>query len=234
MYKHTKLHSAMLLLAVTSAGQSREIYHQEDFSTGIPSGWTNVDNSGNNALWTWCDDPAAGQGGGSTGGCPPLWNDALNDQGPFAATSADNGFLTLDSDIYGNITHVSILTAGTLDLTAASSVYVEFEGFIGAYTVNPLDNAVFEVSNDGGSNWTTYNPYPNLVTGSPDPPNVRWSFNPTKHTFDVSAVAAGQPNVSMRWSWTGNFEYLWSIDDFVVADSPDVIFSDGLDIQPIP
>ncbi len=232
MYKHNKLHAAMLLMAVTSASQAREIYYQEDFANGIPAGWTNEDTSPNNALWTWCDDPAAGQGGGSTGGCPPLWDDALNDQGPFASTTANNGFVTLDSDIYGNITHVSVLTADTLDLSAATSVNVEFEGFIGAYTIAPLNNAVFEVSNDGGQNWTTYNPYPDLVTGSPAPPTVRWSFNPTKHSFDISAVAAGQSDVTMRWSWTGNFEYFWSIDDITVADKPDLIFADGHDTPP--
>ena len=228
MNKHTKLHSALLLLAAASTSQAREVFLQEDFSDGaIPIGWTTADESGQNALWTYCADPNKGQ----ANGCPPLWDDALNGQGPFTASSADNGFMTLDSDIYGNLpnNHISQLTAATLDLTDAPSVFVEFEGFIGAYTVVPLDNAVLQVSNDGGVQWTNFNPYPNLVTGAPNPPTVRWSFNPTKTVFDISSVAAGESNVMIRWSWTGTFEFFWSIDDLVVANLPDLIFADGLE-----
>ncbi len=233
MFKHNKLHSAMLLIAVTSAGQSREIYYQEDFSDGvIPIDWSTTDLSGQNALWTYCADPNTGQ----ANGCPPFWDDGLNAQGPFAATTANNGFMTMDSDIYGNLpnNHISILSFGPFNFSSNSSVHVEFEGFIGAYTVAPPGNEGFEVSNDNGSNWTTFDPYPNMSTGAPAPPNVRWSFNPTKHVFDVSSVAANQSDVIMRFSWTGNFEFLWSIDDLVIADSPDIIFDDGFNIQPPP
>ncbi|WP_223788070.1 hypothetical protein [Marinicella meishanensis] len=233
MCKHSKLYSAMVLAGIIGVSESREIYYQEDFSGGaIPFGWITDDLSGQNAFWTYCADPTTGQ----SNGCPPLWDDGLNQQGPFASSSANNGFMTLDSDIYGNLpqNHVSTLTAGPFNLSGASSVHVEFQGFIGAYTVVPANNAVFQVSNDGGNNWTTYAPYPNLTLGTPDPPNVRWSYNPTFSSFDVSAVAAGQSGVFMRFSWTGNFEFLWSVDDFVVASLPDLIFTDGMEEPPPP
>ncbi len=225
MLKHKKLHSALLLITASSLAQA-EIFLQEDFSGGaIPAGWTTDDPSGNGALWTYCADPNTGQ----TNGCPPLWDDGLNAQGPFAATTANNGFMTLDSDIYGNITHLSQLNLPAMDFSGTNRVFVEFESFLGAYTIVPLDNALFQVSNDDGANWTSYNPFPDLVTGSPAPPTVRWSANPTQHVFDVSAVAAGQSNVLMRWQWRGNFEYLWSIDDVVISDGPDLIYTDGFE-----
>lgn len=231
MNKNTIRHTALLLIATTSMASAREIYLEEDFSDGaIPIGWTTSEETGQNALWTYCADPSTGQ----SNGCPALWDDALNLQGPFAAPTAENGFMTMDSDAAGNITHVSQLTSATIDLTGTSSVFVEFEGQIGVFTFDALDNALFQVSIDGGAFWTDFNPYPELVAGAVNPPTGRWSFNPTKTVFDISSVAAGESDVTLRWSWTGNFEYHWSIDDLVVADIPDLIFIDGMETVPAP
>ena len=72
-----------------AAGSGIAIYFSEDFSGGtIPTDWTNADPSGNNALWTHCADPTSGQ----VNGCPAIWEDDLNAQVPFAATTARNGF----------------------------------------------------------------------------------------------------------------------------------------------
>ncbi len=210
----------------------RFVYMEEDFSQGdIPAGWTNVDTSGNNALWSHCDDPAAGQGGGSTGGCPPLWDDALNDQGPFAATTVNNGFMTMDSDAAGNISHVSQLTSPPLDFSNASEVGLSFEGHIGVWNIDAALSAQVRVSTDDFASFTTFVPYPDLVPGSPAPPTVRWSYNPTASFFDISAVAAGQSNVKIQWQFAGNFEFLWSIDDVIITELPpfDVIFEDSFD-----
>ena len=83
-----KILIAMALLFFTGAMNARDIYFDEDFSDGaIPAGWTTDDASGQNALWTYCADPNSGQ----VNGCPRLWDDALNLQGPFAATIGGSG-----------------------------------------------------------------------------------------------------------------------------------------------
>jgi len=121
MIKHTKLCSAIFLLTASAASNTREILYEEDFSDGaIPFGWSTADLSGQDAVWTYCADPNSGQ----SNGCPPLWDDALNDQGPFASTTADNGFMTLDSDLYGNLptSHISILEIGPFNFSNETSV----------------------------------------------------------------------------------------------------------------
>lgn len=226
-----KILIAMALLFFTGAMNARDIYFDEDFSDGaIPAGWTTDDASGQNALWTYCADPNSGQ----VNGCPRLWDDALNLQGPFAATTATNGFMTLDSDAYGNLptNHFSQLTTPVIDLTGTTAVYIEFNGHIGAFTVDPNVGALLQVSSDGGSSWTDLVPYPTLVAGPPAPPDVRWSFNPSMTSIDISSLVAGQANVLLRWQWEGNFEYHWNLDDVVLTNLPDLIFADGLDTTP--
>ncbi|WP_395375141.1 hypothetical protein [Marinicella sp. W31] len=211
------------------------IYYSEDFGDGqIPPGWTTTDPSGNNALWTYCADPTTGQ----ANGCPPLWDDGLNAQVAFAATTATNGFVTLDSDAIGNIPspHISQLTMPLLDFSLATSVGISFEGHIGVYSLPADTNALLRVSNDAGISWTEYFVYPGLVTGSPAPPTVRWSFNPSVSFIDISSVAAGNADVLIQWQWTGSFEYLWSLDDIIITDvvPSDLIFANDFEVIETP
>jgi len=202
----------------------------EDFSGGsVPAGWNNQDTGPTtNALWTWCADPADDR---ATPGCPQIWGDALNLQVPFAASTANNGFVTLDSDFYGNINHVSELTTPSIDLTGAFSAVVNFESHVGVFSLPADPNAALRVSTDGGVNWTSFVVFPGLVTGAPNPPLVRWSANPTVSSIDISSVAAGESDVLLQWQWTGSFEYNWNLDDVTVvtSDNPDIIFADGFD-----
>ena len=203
----------------------------EDFSGGsIPVGWTNEDNGPTgNALWTFCADPADDR---TTAGCPLIWDTPINQQVPFAATTANNGFVTMDSDFYGNIDHVSELTMPALDLSTAGEVIVNFQSHIGVFVEDADPNAAFRVSTDGGTNWTSFVVFPGLVIGdNPNPPLVRWSANPTISSFDISSIAAGESNVLLQWQWTGSFEYQWNLDDISVVTSadPDIIFANGFE-----
>ncbi|WP_395373119.1 DUF4397 domain-containing protein [Marinicella sp. W31] len=203
----------------------------EDFSDGsVPAGWNNQDTGPTtNALWTWCADPADDR---TTAGCPRVWDDGLNQQLPFAASTSTNGFVTLDSDFYGSIDHVSELTTPSIDLSDAVVATVNFESHIGVFTENADPNAVLRVSTDGGTAWTSFVVFPGLLTGNPPVPgSVRWSFNPNISSIDISSIAAGESDVLLQWQWTGNFEYQWSLDDVsvVTASDPDIIFKNGFD-----
>lgn len=67
------------------------------------------------------------------------------------------------------------------------------------------------VSTDG-VNWTEYTVFPGLTTAE------RWSENPTIPILDITATAANQASVLIQWQWTGNYEYMWSVDDIEVYD----------------
>ena len=206
----TKSLPVIALLLLACMVQAQTPFWSEDFAGGIPTGWTNNDPSGNNAIWTWCNDPAAGN---AQAGCPSVWDDALNAQVPFAATTAGNGFATVDSDEYGNIpsNHVSELTTDAIDCSTKSEVWITFQTHIGVFTLDAESNALLRVSTDGMT-WTPFTVFPGLSTA------VRWSANPESPIIDISSVAAGSSTVYVQWQWTGNYEYNWNLDDIEIYD----------------
>ncbi|MDO8367712.1 MAG: T9SS type A sorting domain-containing protein [Saprospiraceae bacterium] len=182
----------------------------ENFTAGIPAGWTSEDESNQNVLWTWCANPLLGD---SDPGCSQPWDDALNGQVPFKATTAITGFAVLDSDDPGqlSISHVSQLTTAPINCTGKSQVYITFQTHIGVYSFDAETNAIVRVSTDG-TNWTEYTVFPGLTT------TERWSENPETPILNISATAANQSNVWIQWEWTGNYEYMWSLDDIELYD----------------
>jgi hypothetical protein len=205
------------LLALATSLQAQTAFWSEDFSGGgVPADWTNIDESGQDVIFEWCDDPQ-NDGGDS---CPSWFSDAINLQDPFAGTTATNGFLSCDSDEAGALAsnHIAQLTTSAIDCSGQMEVWFKFDSHIGVYDVSANIGALIKVSTDG-VNWDTYLPYPDLTT------TVRWSENPEIVILDISATAAGQSAVYIQYEWTGNWEYQWSIDDLALYDSdPTLIF----------
>lgn len=207
--KQLRLTSTLFtLLLIGSSVLAQTPFWTQDFAGGIPMGWTNADASNQGALWTWCNDPAAGNG---QTGCPSVWDDALNAQVPFQATTATNGFVTVDSDEYGNIpnNHISQLTTSAINCAGKNEVFITFQTHIGVYTVGADVGAILRVSTDK-VNWTNYTIFPGLTT------SVRWSDNPEVPIINISDVAANQATVYVQWQWTGNYEYQWNLDDIAI------------------
>lgn len=194
-------------------------FFEESFSSGLPPGWSTQDPSGNGALWTWCDDPSAGQ----TDTCPRLWDDALNDQTAFAALTAESGFMSMDSDRAGNISHLSQLDTGQLTVARRPQVWLRFASHIGVFTIDASDGARLLASTNG-VDWTTYFAHDDLVTGAPAPPNIRWSYNPESVLLDISDAVANSDSIFLRWEWEGNFEFFWNIDDVQLLSFPVAIY----------
>lgn len=210
------------------APDSESPFFEESFSSGLPPGWSTQDPSGNGALWTWCDDPTAGQ----TEFCHRIWDDALNNQTPFAAATAETGFMTMDSDRVGNIpsNHIAQLDSGQLSVTARPQVWLRFASQIGVFTVSASDGARL-LASPNGVDWTTYFAHPNLQTGSPLPPTVRWSYNPEVVVLDISDAVATSSTIFLRWEWEGSFEFHWNIDDVQLLPAPPAVF-DSSPIRP--
>ncbi|MFK7936740.1 MAG: hypothetical protein AB8G22_24715, partial [Saprospiraceae bacterium] len=206
---------ATFLFAQSAFTQGTRFFY-EDFAGGVPEGWTTDDPSGQNALFTWCSNPETGQ----SEGCPAIWNTPANQQVPFDSETADNGFMTMDSDLLGELAenHTSQLTAAPIDASAQDVVFLRFQTHLGYFAVNADTNAVVQVSTDG-MNFETY-------TIKPFQGLDRWSDNPAIALVDISASAAGQSNVIIRWQWTGNWEYHWSIDDVELFDGDPRVAND--------
>lgn len=182
----------------------------ENFTNGIPASWATADASGQNVLWTWCANPLLGDG---DPGCSEIWNTPANGQVPFRATTANTGFAVLDSDDPGDLpmNHISQLTTAPINCSGKNEVFITFQTHIGVFAVDAELNAILRVSANG-TTWTDYTVFPGLTTAE------RWSDNPESPILDISATAANQANVWVQWQWTGNFEYMWSVDDIEVYD----------------
>jgi len=182
----------------------------ENFTNGIPAGWNIADGSNQDVLWTWCPNPILGDGDPS---CSEIWNTPANGQVPFRATTANTGFMVLDSDDPGGLSvdHIAQLTTNALNCAIRNEVFITFQTHIGVYELDAEGNAILRVSNDGIT-WTDYTVFPGLTT------TERWSKNPEIPIIDISATAANKATVYIQWQWTGNFEYMWSVDDIEVYD----------------
>lgn len=154
----------------------------ETFSSGIlPSGWSNVDNSGGGA-WQF-NNP-----GGRT----------LN------STTGATGFAILDSDHYGpgNTENADLITP-TIDCSTLAAVTLTFEHYYYAYTGQ---TGKVSVSGDNGATWTLLNTWTTSTA------------NAALAQYDITAVAAGQSQVKIKWSFQGTYGWLWAIDDIRVFE----------------
>ncbi len=195
---------------------AQNAFWEEDFSsTGLPTGWATVDTTGGAGIWDWCSSPAQAQS------CIFNWGTYdTQPEGGFPSTTAENGFVFMDSDLLGTVfpNHVVRMTTTTIDCSGQSEVWAKFESVIGVYELTTNNNAVLRVSTNG-TDWTNFNIF------ELTPPTDRWSDNPEYSFIDISSVAANQPSVYLQFSWTGNYEYWWLLDDIQLYDSdPTALF----------
>ncbi len=213
---------AVVFLFVFALQAQTPIY-TNDFSDGdLPAGWSTDDLSGQGVVWTWCGDPDnAGPG------CVANWNTYVGQHGAFMSSTADNGFVLVDSDAPGSLlqNHQSVLTSSAFDFSAQAEVWVKFESLLGVYANPTLGFVFLQVSTDG-TNWTNYDVY-DIAPGDQgnEPGSIRWTLNPQVAVIDISADAAGQSTVYLRWYWEGNYEYYWLMDDLeIYEEDPSALF----------
>jgi hypothetical protein len=181
----------------------------------------------NPADWTHDYDPTA---------CDIQWEIGigLSAGGPAAiptieSTTAGNGFAMIDSDEYGGATGGSCIedswlqTVDSIDLTAYSHVVVEFETYYRRWN---YERPYLVVSTDGVT-WPELTPdtdisgMPNVFDLWPDFPDATsLDQNPTLMRVNISSFAAYQPQVWIRFHWTGTWGYAWFIDDVKIVEQP--------------
>jgi len=176
-----------------------QTFFSEDFASGIPAGWTNVDNSGNNVLWRTT----------TTGSMNPgiAVDSTLNPVG----TSAVNGYLIIDSDSAGQLlTEDAVLTTAGINCNGHSSVHLSFNEYFAQYLVSTGD---VYVSNDNVS-WTlVHSAHTGLGLNQGTP-------NPNSVDVDITALAANQSSVYVRFAYHGEWDYWWFVDDVQLFEPP--------------
>jgi hypothetical protein len=197
---------------------NRNVY-TEDFSNGFDGQGSNgpwtVEDMGGNSIWMMAD--ANSPGGFYSTNAVPL-----------ASTTADNGWVIFDADLYqgGEISATNpaeevsgYLISSPIDFSACPSVILEFQQTF-RYCCADAKPFVVEVSNDGGLTWSVFDAAPEFTGGANDP-----SPNPLVSAVDISAAAAGQGYVIIRFGWQPNgnsthSHYFWGIDDIRAYENP--------------
>lgn len=179
------------------------------FEAGLPDEWATADASGNEVLWTHCNDFAS----------------CLPGQGPvegFYSETADNGFMLLNSGAAGPLPgngHLSRLRSSSIDCSGHERVFVQFQTSIATDNEAAFQKAVLRVITPLGA--STFRPFPTLrrnaqqLAPNPDIAPGR----PYVVTFDITNLAAGQSSVELEWEWAANYEFSWMIDDVVLTET---------------
>lgn len=202
--------------AVSSSNRGNA-YFCEDFANGL---------DGNNSWGAWTT-------GGNNGG---VWDLATADSpaGAYSANlaamtspTAANGWMIFDADLAqgGAITPNNPaevmqgwLVTPELDMSELENVKVEFNQYF-RYCCAQLSPLTVQVSNDGGTTWTSFN-----ATGILNTSANQLSANPLLTTIDISCAAALQPSVYVRWAYNASFangysHYFWGLDDICIFET---------------
>ncbi|MDX2361840.1 MAG: T9SS type A sorting domain-containing protein [Crocinitomicaceae bacterium] len=163
----------------------------------------------------------------NSGSVPAGWtNTAIqgaatwNVQNAPAFGSGSGTFYTVfdDAGLGAGVTpNEAALATGSLDCSGRTSVFMNMQHHW--YGVESTHGYI-EISNNGGATWTTIMDYEKLTRGS--------LAAPQDTTFDITAFAANQSNVQVRFRYNdGSLAgQHWYIDDITIYSDPDVGASD--------
>lgn len=206
--KITLIYSFLLINGFLLANPPATFW-SEDFSNGLPPGWTTDDLTGNEIVWEHCTNFLS---------CPPNGEIELIPNEWFRSESFEDGFPYLSPYGIGIIdqTHESVITSSTIDCSDKNEVFLSFSSFIISGESEPEESAILQVKGDNGV-WTDFTIYPFFNDNDLQSGELYGfqSYNPHKSIIDISQVAANQSDVQIRWkwSWTGFEVYFWAIDD---------------------
>ena len=153
------------------------------------------------------------------------------------STTADNGFLMVDSDEYGGeeggtgIENCYATLDSVLDFSAYDYVSLAFETQYYMWDGGSSDGneyCLVEFSTDGGATW----PDPTTYEVDEADPGMRYELwpdmgtqdpvdNPTLKVFILGTELAGEADVRMRFRWKGTWGYAWMIDDIEIFETPE-------------
>ncbi|MDX2359416.1 MAG: T9SS type A sorting domain-containing protein [Crocinitomicaceae bacterium] len=198
---------------VTNQATTKSLLWNEDFANGLNSTngmWTQ---GGADQIWKHSMYPSSGE-----------WSTGTN---AMASTTAANGYMLFDADsvnfpISPNYLPLTgELISPVIDLSGAPSVMMSFEQD-SRFCCSGTHDLTVSVSTDGGGSWGT--PYVVNTGQAANGDFFALNGNDYVTTVNISAEAAGQANVKIKFTWDGNLSasshYYWTIDDVCLLDLP--------------
>ncbi|NND34986.1 MAG: T9SS type A sorting domain-containing protein [Saprospiraceae bacterium] len=222
MYRSTiqTLTTIFTVMAMAISGYGQNAIYTFTFDSDL-EGWTTTGISDTDAVWVWAPNGDAGTGAFNSGQTPinsPSGGGALL----FDSDGLDNGG---DPANQGGGPAVSPQTgeilSPSLDFTGQDNVILGFNQFYRYFAKSGDDFTTpassVEVSNDGGTTWTSFLINEDIAANAQTRTNDRIAI-------DISDIAANQADVLIKFVWEGDY-YFWLIDDVNVYDSRGVDFA---------
>ncbi len=164
---------------------------------------------------------------------------------PMNSTTADNGLLIVDSDLFGAdanydaawIENSWVQTADPIDCSSLEFVSISMETRYRCWDNGASDDSekcLIEVSRDG-VNWPSIETFAEIDGtvdyGDGELVASRWEVfpgfetsdgtdNPSLVEFDITTAAGGQEQIWVRFRWSGTWGYSWEIDDIQIYQTP--------------
>lgn len=186
-----KLLLSLAACAVTYLSGNAQVIFSDDFSDSNLPNWTITDISGSGVQWQWSNT------GESTGEAT----------GVFDHAGAANGHIIVDSDAEGNQTtptaEHTVITSQPINCANSNVVVLSFYQFFQKYQG---DTVRVQLSTDSVTWTNVYNPAMGFATNQA-------TDNPSFVELDITALAAGQDSVYIRFDWKGKWDYWWFVDD---------------------
>jgi hypothetical protein len=189
-----------------------EIFFKETFNWkdpsnpqgwSLPAGWQIVDVTGFGTPWVW------------RAGTDSIRGRFSFEKGHKYSLSPDDGFIVIPMDEYNYQDGVITDNYGTswiqlppVDCSAHPTVVVKFQQY---FRCNVNVDVKMWVSNDQGVHWSIYDmSYGTIINIFCKKPKVE---------VNISDVAAGMPNIWIRFVWTEMRYYFWAIDDLTLSEA---------------
>jgi len=204
------------MLALSFASTAQDTLFVEDFDGGIPDTWEISEGNPVGGVWQWSATASAdsvtfmGERYAAT---------FYGNIGQMNSDSPENGAAMFNSDALDSgegaapgtgpllSPHEGSLTSPFIDCSSQDNVFLKFHQ---SYR-NFQSSSILEVSVDSGMTWTNFPVNEGIGVNT-------WTGGGDVQLINISDVAAGEENVQLRFTFSGDY-YFWLIDDIVVLSN---------------
>ncbi|MCX6225458.1 MAG: T9SS type A sorting domain-containing protein [Bacteroidia bacterium] len=177
-----------------------------------PAGFYMLDPNDNGFNWHWWGNDS-------------LIAAALTKEPPMRSTTAENGSLCLFLSRYNEfnvVTRIDLdnsVVFPVIDCSSHGTVVVSYETCFMCYNANITWQMLMEVTVDNWLHAATYDV--SFGVNHKGRPEKTTPGKPVIFQANISDVAAGQPNVQIKFTWRKTSLYFWQIDDFKLSEAWD-------------
>ena len=209
---------SVAVIAFAFSASAQTIIFNEEFNGGFG---TFTAGPGNPVGAVWEHSTTGDASSNAAGTISALfWGARVAIQSPTVA----NGCAMYNSDVYDGGgtavgggaypgTHSGAMTSPSIDLSGYNAVTLKFNQYARA-NANAVSTLI-DISLDTGATWINI-PFNSEVTAN----GSNGGLGADVELLDISAIAGGQPDVQIRFTWSGRY-YFWLVDDVQIIKTPD-------------